>query len=587
MTHKLQEIKSIYIHQNRLVEGKDYKRAEWLKKSGLARIDIPTNYNMVDSVTCCFKNYGTNSNTQVPVFGGNKSFGLLWLNYRRLDTYFPSQYYYDTTVDEYNFKVKFNWQEKKRLITLNGENIAGWISMSKRDTENTKISIGDAGMFNQSWYAHNAMIMIKYFSLAPKLYLYPCQLLKDIPATLDANSIARSAGECGMVDSISGKFYGNVASSGSFSVENVDESGTVEDTRLHQIYKNKLVENVDYKCYDWLERKSSAMAQMFNLTLSNTADTVIRIWNYKAQGSNGRDMIYLNNTNQSKYFIYPDFNAAGQTLMRHSDQSSTQVVATGQDVELTLRSGKVNNITTIAYKSIMVCPSTSTGNLTKVGRINSDTYDYVPCKLLRAIPANRTMNGKSYPAGTMGMIEKVSKKFQPIANAATLTVSYDEWLKDCTIQFDAMMYYQDMPMQYPPTIAYYARVEVAKLPDELTDFGFVKLSKTQIVLGENTWANSPTLLGSDKWATVQVNMGGGSGGNVVINGTSLGQQAYVSTITACTINLRGIMQISKIEFTNYADADHTYSWTFTRGVDEETNKQYLKDDFEGYRIYQD
>lgn len=45
----------------------------------------------------------------------------------------------------------------------------------------------------------------------------PCRLLRPIPASLDANGIARNAGECGMYDSISGKFYGNVGS-GTFTV---------------------------------------------------------------------------------------------------------------------------------------------------------------------------------------------------------------------------------------------------------------------------------------------------------------------------------------------------------------------------------
>ena len=61
-------------------------------------------------------------------------------------------------------------------------------------------------------------------TLTSSIYVYgierytPCRLLRPIPAALDANGIARNANDCGMYDSISGKFYGNVASSGSFSV---------------------------------------------------------------------------------------------------------------------------------------------------------------------------------------------------------------------------------------------------------------------------------------------------------------------------------------------------------------------------------
>ncbi len=48
----------------------------------------------------------------------------------------------------------------------------------------------------------------------------PCKLLQPIPAILDGNGIARAAGICGMWDKVSNRFYGNVASRGSFTVSN-------------------------------------------------------------------------------------------------------------------------------------------------------------------------------------------------------------------------------------------------------------------------------------------------------------------------------------------------------------------------------
>lgn len=47
----------------------------------------------------------------------------------------------------------------------------------------------------------------------------PVKLLRSIPSKYDANGIARQAGECGMYDTVNDVFYGNVASSGTFSVE--------------------------------------------------------------------------------------------------------------------------------------------------------------------------------------------------------------------------------------------------------------------------------------------------------------------------------------------------------------------------------
>jgi hypothetical protein len=46
----------------------------------------------------------------------------------------------------------------------------------------------------------------------------PVKLLRSLPSKYDANGIARQAGECGMYDTVNDVFYGNVASSGTFSV---------------------------------------------------------------------------------------------------------------------------------------------------------------------------------------------------------------------------------------------------------------------------------------------------------------------------------------------------------------------------------
>lgn len=54
--------------------------------------------------------------------------------------------------------------------------------------------------------------------------LVPCTLLRSIPRNLDAQCKERVAGECGMIDLISGKFYGNVANNGTFTVENDNEN---------------------------------------------------------------------------------------------------------------------------------------------------------------------------------------------------------------------------------------------------------------------------------------------------------------------------------------------------------------------------
>lgn len=610
MSIQLQEIQSIYISQNRLVEGKDYVRAEWLKKSGLARIDIPTNYNMVDSVTCYFKHYGGTTG-QMPVFGGNKIHGLLWQllensstdKSNKLDTYFNNQYFFNISAKEGKFKVKFNWQTKKRLISWNDVSKGGWLSCAL-DKTNTKISVLDCWRFNQSWHTHSGALAMKYFFLAPNIYLYPCQLLQDIPATLDANGIARTAGECGMIDSISGKFYGNVASSGSFTVENLDESGTVEDTRLHQIYRNKLVEGEDYIVGEMLKGDDNSPYisipnfQNFNLEAhrTNTTNyTLIEGTYTQYQGTTYTAYInYINQINRTSADVTAGVFKA--TVAISNDVTIEKRYKVGYDALKFNGANCVRNASEPVYNGIDLRTVTKLlanansyivslkGNRTYA---NSDEwkYTFVPCRLLRPIPRNLDAQCKSRQTGECGMIDLISGRFYGnVASSGAFSLAWDEWLKDCSIQFDAN--YLGWTMQYPPTITYKGRVRVANLPDELTDFGFVKLSKTQVVMGENVWSFNNW--GSGTWASFDVSYGGGGGCGCSINGSSVGsQQEQVATELSCSIDLQDIIQINEIEFIAYIDQQTTHTVKFTRGFDETLNKQYLISDYDNTRIYAD
>lgn len=64
--------------------------------------------------------------------------------------------------------------------------------------------------------------------------LIPCTLTMDLPASMDANNIARTKGTSGMWDLVSDRFYGNVANSGTFKAVNLAEG---VDYEVH----NKLI----------------------------------------------------------------------------------------------------------------------------------------------------------------------------------------------------------------------------------------------------------------------------------------------------------------------------------------------------------
>jgi hypothetical protein len=177
----------------------------------------------------------------------------------------------------------------------------------------------------------------------------------------------------------------------------------------------------------------------------------------------------------------------------------------------------------------------------------------------------------------MGMIEKVSKKFQPINNAATLTVSYDEWLKDCSIQ-----------IAIPTEIFafnYTTRVDTTKLTSELVDFGFIKLSNTQIVYGDEDDGYVYTVdWGTNKWATLKIKCDHNALA-IILN------EITIDTFsTAIDLNphiyLYDIMQIKQIDWSIFAD-NITTTTTLTRYVDENTGQQGLISDQDGTIIYAD
>ena len=61
---------------------------------------------------------------------------------------------------------------------------------------------------------------IGLFEIEGKISLSPIKLTRNIAASVSADNRPHPAGECGMIDEISGKFYGNANSAGAFSVSN-------------------------------------------------------------------------------------------------------------------------------------------------------------------------------------------------------------------------------------------------------------------------------------------------------------------------------------------------------------------------------
>lgn len=218
----------------RLVEGDDFVRAEWLCWNGAAYLDtqiIPQSGDNI-YIDCLFPSHPPYTNTGLVVANGDSSqisvvTGGAWFNN------IPKSQFLITTK---NNNASSAYTEFHSNVTTDVR-MQCFISVSVNNPpqiqltiNNTQIVGNTTGDNYMSVMPNAAYVIGKYNNNIGlgmgKLHnvkinsadFTPCRLLRPIPAALDANGIARNAGECGMYDTVSGKFYGNVAESGSFTV---------------------------------------------------------------------------------------------------------------------------------------------------------------------------------------------------------------------------------------------------------------------------------------------------------------------------------------------------------------------------------
>ena len=204
---QLQTIKGIYECKDMLREGVDYKRYEWLKA------DIPLNVKMME----------------LPVNSNNVEYDLQRLGHGNTTIF-------KTKNNEYKY---FFWQDgytigvydlkEKRDITHKGYDSTISLFHIKATSNSVvfnSVSIGTFGLpiTNILWHVDSGSAVDTTKTSSIKVdgvtRYVPCTLLRSISRNLDAQCKERVAGECGMIDLISGKFYGYVANSGSFTVMN-------------------------------------------------------------------------------------------------------------------------------------------------------------------------------------------------------------------------------------------------------------------------------------------------------------------------------------------------------------------------------
>lgn len=203
-----------YVVPSGLEEGVDYQRYDWLKANipiSTTMMNLPINSQNIE-----FKR----DFLQIM----NSGYITINSNYSYFITDYPSD----------NSKMKIKIWNAVTQSTVMYDNVVQSLGLHNIICTEHNITINNSvfpwygdvskGIFirfnNASNYNKSSIFRTSFIKINGIIRYVPCQLLRPIPARFDANGIARQQGECGMIDLISGKFYGNVASSGSFTVEN-------------------------------------------------------------------------------------------------------------------------------------------------------------------------------------------------------------------------------------------------------------------------------------------------------------------------------------------------------------------------------
>ena len=258
------------------------------------------------------------------------------------------------------------------------------------------------------------------------LNLIPCTLTMDLPASMDANNIARTKGTSGMWDLVSDKFYGNVANSGTFKAVN-------------------LAEGVDYEVHQWLKGDGNAYIDT-NIPLKNISNYSIKVYIMDLNHSGGifgaRISAY-DDVNLEVIVYRSDSLSLGIDFGNYEQNRKYRAVQSNNQYEIEWSNGELSinneNIATIQYttSSEMTAKLFASQNYTSADEprifrdkiaslVISGVIDLIPVKLLRSIPSTYDANGIARQAGECGMYDTVNDIFYGnVASSGSFSVSDD------------------------------------------------------------------------------------------------------------------------------------------------------------------
>ena len=389
-----------------------YERKEWLVGDGSAYIDTKvTSYTGV--VSTKYSVIESELNDSNAILGRERA---------------------DYTIDDWSSRLVFELNKSTGRLVLYSAGIS-WIQYLTTDTidvdvvndtfttstQSGLISVGDnvvgRNLFlfatNDGAYGQRPLHgKVAYLRISDKLNLIPCTLTMDLPASMDANNIARTKGTSGMWDLVSDRFYGNVASSGTFKAVN-------------------LAEGVDYEVHQWLKGDLNSYIQLdnhYNTDELAYIETVAQLYD----NSNPLVAIIIGNNNSDDnggyclrmtFYNPNDLCDAHRRGNGHQDSvrnsfnndygvhtyylSLTDFIVDGVSYPFTYGS-RFDDIMNAPYTRVIF--GTTKFNSIKL-RTNNTTFSLIPVKLLRSIPSKYDANGIARQVGECGMYDTVNDVF--------------------------------------------------------------------------------------------------------------------------------------------------------------------------------
>ena len=432
-------VKLVYQRKDALIEGEDYDKYHWLKGRNGAYINTEHKLQaLVDTFIVQGKYDGILRNPsgyEQAICGvvENVSYtenGIWDYIYISQSNYIkPVLFYTNGNNFYYNEPLKQQTNEFLVILKPDGENYyvennGVGKTFSTHGVQDKQL--GDVYLFTRNSMNIPSQASERYFHgdiayfritdptfVTDKLHLIPCKLLKPVPKWLDANGIRRQVGECGMIDLVSGKFYGNVNSVGTFTVENYYErkewlvgDGSAYIRTGHTNNENldwevKVANFTDYKCLFW--QREGEVAGNLNTVLVKAVNYYqgLRVGNKSSE-------VRINSFTDTEIIV---------------STSDDVITINGQTYQVTKGTSTMYGNFALFYTAFNL-DSTSQDVCCAYFRFLDSNRNYIqnliPCTLTMDLPASMDANNIARTKGTSGMWDLVSDKFYGnVANSGT------------------------------------------------------------------------------------------------------------------------------------------------------------------------